>query len=549
MQEVIFFYKGLDVPTRQILDSKGVVPKMNAANAKKAIKEMVDHYQKCHNGKSTRCRSSDTSDGLVAIQAQLNNLDREIKKVNEKVYAAQHTTLNLEYRSPKEEDTEQLLQDSTKEIMEILLKNQGVSIKALEIQIGQMSKVLQERRSGSLPSSTETNPRDHVKSILTTVEAKTYSIRRIEPTQYVVSSLENNMQLSKPDQLIEPTNLKRLLNERSRMNDEIEASMNVHSSTIFEDTLSPKEKDPGSFTIPYSINNICFEKALADLGASVSVMPYSTFTNLGLSELAPTELIIELADRTIKRPKGLVENVLVGIGKFVFPIDFIVLDMLEDIKVPLILGRLFLYTSHAKINVFKRKIALRVGNDKIVFKSDNPTINIIKKVYVLGLREQMELDLEARLMGLTIKEGEVIDEPMVDIVKTRHDDEIIKGIDEYTSLCDNDRKIHINCAYNLQFSCMIGFEHVNSNFFPILSINVMSKKFYNSIMKNKIKYKGKNVVRAFMNAPIFVGNFSVVTDFAVVEIWMLTVIKTWEMLLMGNHFVGLRVLKQEGSMD
>ncbi|GKB66571.1 hypothetical protein Tco_0927983 [Tanacetum coccineum] len=89
MQEVVLFYKGLDVPTRQILDSKGAIPSMRAADAKKAIKDMAHHSQKWHNGTSTRTRSTNTSDGLAAIQAQLNNLGREIKKVNERVYAAQ----------------------------------------------------------------------------------------------------------------------------------------------------------------------------------------------------------------------------------------------------------------------------------------------------------------------------------------------------------------------------------------------------------------------------------------------------------------------------
>nr|GEW20775.1 hypothetical protein [Tanacetum cinerariifolium] len=88
MHEVIVFYKGLDVPTRQILDSKGVIPSIKAADAKKAIQEMVNYSQKWHNRTSTRCRSTETSDGLAAIQAQLNNLERENKKVNEKVYAA-----------------------------------------------------------------------------------------------------------------------------------------------------------------------------------------------------------------------------------------------------------------------------------------------------------------------------------------------------------------------------------------------------------------------------------------------------------------------------
>ncbi|GKC63200.1 hypothetical protein Tco_1095798, partial [Tanacetum coccineum] len=87
--EVILFYKGLDVPTRQILNSKGVIPSMKDTNAKKAIQDMADHSQKWHNGMSTWTRSTDTSDGLASIQAQLNNLGREIKKVNERVYVVQ----------------------------------------------------------------------------------------------------------------------------------------------------------------------------------------------------------------------------------------------------------------------------------------------------------------------------------------------------------------------------------------------------------------------------------------------------------------------------
>ncbi|GKC52774.1 hypothetical protein Tco_1075519 [Tanacetum coccineum] len=89
MQEVILFYNGLDVPTRQILDSKGAIPTKTAADAKIAIQEMAEYSQKWHNGTSSKARSTETSDGLAAIQAQLNNLGREIKKVNEKVYAAQ----------------------------------------------------------------------------------------------------------------------------------------------------------------------------------------------------------------------------------------------------------------------------------------------------------------------------------------------------------------------------------------------------------------------------------------------------------------------------
>ncbi|GKC88088.1 hypothetical protein Tco_1148737 [Tanacetum coccineum] len=89
MQEVILFYNGFDVPNRQILDSKGVIPSKTVADAKIAIQEMAEYSQKWHNGTSSRTRSTETFDGLAAIQAQLNNLGLEIKKVNEKVYASQ----------------------------------------------------------------------------------------------------------------------------------------------------------------------------------------------------------------------------------------------------------------------------------------------------------------------------------------------------------------------------------------------------------------------------------------------------------------------------
>ncbi|GJS05670.1 DNA/RNA polymerases superfamily protein [Tanacetum coccineum] len=236
--------------------------------------------------------------------------------------------------------------------------------------------------------------------------------------------------------------LRRLLKEKSRIKEEIKATMHEHCSTTLKDNLHQKEKDPGSFTLPCKINDMCFDKDLADLGASVSVMPYSTFTKLGLGKLAPTKLIIELADKTIKHRKGIAENVLVGINKFVFLIDFIVLDMPEDIKILLILGRPFLSTAHAKIDVFKRKFALRIGNDKItnegsiiLNRSQDPEfgdfleLNDLNEPLELRNHENEDLDPE-------IEEGDIIDEPMVDVVKIRHDNETFEKIDEYPSRGD-----------------------------------------------------------------------------------------------------------------
>ncbi|GKC47368.1 mitochondrial proton/calcium exchanger protein-like protein isoform X1 [Tanacetum coccineum] len=408
------------------------------------------------------------------------------------------------------------------------IRNQGASIKTLEIQIRQMSKVLQKRGFGSLPSSTEANPRDQVKLISTTIEADSYLIRRIGSSQYVVSTRQNRTLMYETRQTMIPF--------LSRLNgyycEEKKGSYGPQFSEAYSkasQSIPRKEKDTESFTLPFFINNVCFDNALVDLGASISVMPLSTYLNLGLGELAHTKLTVELVDMTVKYPKGIVENVLVGI-------------------VLLILGRPFLSTACAKIDVYKRKITLRVGEERIIFKSVKPASSLIKRVYMLSLRERMELDLEARLMGETlvlnrsldpffkdyielndlnepfelrrnqgddlmhtIEEGEVIEE-----FRTR-DDKLEAGIDDYPSYCDYDKKIHIDCAYNLKFSCMIGFELTHANFFLLLYVNVMSKKFHNSIMKDKMVYKGNNVIGALMNVPIFVRTFSVVMDFAVLE--------------------------------
>ncbi|GKB04214.1 mitochondrial proton/calcium exchanger protein-like protein isoform X1, partial [Tanacetum coccineum] len=421
MHEVILFYNGLDIPTRQILNSRGAIPTKTAEDAKKAIQEMAEYSQKWHNGTS-RGRSTETSDGLAAIQAQLNNLGREIKKVNEKVCAAQ---IGWGYRAtapgyyqrnnanPSYQERRQYMEDTLSKFMsesakrhkensnlikeiraltEAAIRNQGASIKTLEIQIGQMSKVLQERGFGTLPSSTETNLRDQVKSISTNIEADSHSIRCIGSSQYAVSTGPNSTILYKSRQITVPF-LSRLDNhycEEEEGNYEPKFTKAYGASHI-NNTIPQKEKDLRSFTLPCFINNICFDNALVDLGASISVMPLLTYLNLGLGELAHTRLIVELATTTVKYPKGIAENVLVEIGKFTFQVDFIILDMPEDIKVPLILGRPFLSIARAKIDVFKRKITLRVGEEKIILKSIKPASSLIKMVYMLSFRERIEL--------------------------------------------------------------------------------------------------------------------------------------------------------------
>ncbi|GKC00009.1 reverse transcriptase domain-containing protein, partial [Tanacetum coccineum] len=221
---------------------------------KELLMKCAQHYltEMQEHNETSRTRSTKTSDGLAAIQAQLNNLGREIKKANEKVYAAQ---VGCEQCKGPHYTKDCPLKEEGKTLKEAYYTQFGAPFQG-----GGIKQLLRDSTKGTMQT----------------------------------------------------------------------------------------------------------------LRASVSVMPLSTYLNLGLGELAHTKLTVELADRTMKYPKRIAKNVLVGIGKFVFPVDFIILDMPEDIKVPLILGRPLMSTAHAKIDVFKRKITLRVGEEKIIFKSVKP---------------------------------------------------------------------------------------------------------------------------------------------------------------------------------
>ncbi|XP_022007772.1 uncharacterized protein LOC110907048 [Helianthus annuus] len=125
--------------------------------------------------------------------------------------------------------------------------------------------------------------------------------------------------------------------------------------------------DPGSFTLPCLIGNMSVSHALADLGASINLMPYKVFTKLDLGEPSSTRLSIRLADYSIKYPRGFVENMLVKIDNFVFQVDFVILDMDEDSRVPLILGRPFLNTAQTIVDVAAGQITLRVNDQHVTF--------------------------------------------------------------------------------------------------------------------------------------------------------------------------------------
>ena len=147
---------------------------------------------------------------------------------------------------------------------------------------------------------------------------------------------------------------------------EKKAFLTEHISAIIQRKYPVKYKDPGSPTISVTIGGNCIDKSLLDLGASVNLMPYSVYKQLGLGELKPTNITLSLADRSVKIPKGMVEDVLVKIDKFYYLVDFVVLDTepiaSEPNHVPIILGRPFLATANAIINCRNGIMQLTFGN-------------------------------------------------------------------------------------------------------------------------------------------------------------------------------------------
>nr|GEW68639.1 reverse transcriptase domain-containing protein [Tanacetum cinerariifolium] len=168
--------------------------------------------------------------------------------------------------------------------------------------------------------------------------------------------------------------IKSLLNNKDKLFELAKVSLNENCSAMLLKKLLEKLGDPGKFLIPCDFPGIDVCYALADLGVSINLMPLSIWKKLSLPELTPTRMTLELADRSITRPKGVAEDVFVKMGKFHFPTDFVVVDFKADPRVPLILWRSFLRTGHALINVYGEEITLRVNDESYNSKSSNPTL-------------------------------------------------------------------------------------------------------------------------------------------------------------------------------
>ncbi|XP_015960057.1 uncharacterized protein LOC107483957 [Arachis duranensis] len=138
-------------------------------------------------------------------------------------------------------------------------------------------------------------------------------------------------------------------------------------SVIIQHKLPQKLKDPGSFQIPCIIGEITIEKALCDIGTSINLMSLAMMRKMRIEEIKPTRMALQLANWSFKFPHGIVEDLLVKVGDFIFPADFVVLDIEEGAKTSIILGRPFLATTRAIIDVQKGELVLRLHEEKVIF--------------------------------------------------------------------------------------------------------------------------------------------------------------------------------------
>nr|GEX84161.1 hypothetical protein [Tanacetum cinerariifolium] len=316
----------------------------------------------------------------------LNKL-KKIKRMNDVSLKAMQNQIDM---------VKNELRNEMKTSIQTSLSNQTNEIKNMKASLLQINTA-STSGSGSLPGNTIANPKGELKAITTRsglvtngpivpnppksvnlevdecVE-KTYTDPDL--TEYTIKVPPPPVQKPKPSALVLMLKyqkmLKALLSNKKKLQKLANTPLNENCSAVILKKLPEKLGDPGKFLIPYGFSELkC--KALADLEASINLMPLSVWKKLGLPDLIPTRMTLELANGAICTPYGIARDVFVPVGKFNFPADFVVVDYESDPKVPLILGRPFLRTARALIDVHGEEMILRDGDERLTLNMKHDT--------------------------------------------------------------------------------------------------------------------------------------------------------------------------------
>ncbi|XP_070013193.1 uncharacterized protein [Nicotiana sylvestris] len=196
--------------------------------------------------------------------------------------------------------------------------------------------------------------------------------------------------------------MKDLMSQKFDFQDLSTVTLTQTCNAVVTKPMAQKMSDPGSFTIPCTIGSYVFAKALCDLGASINLMPLAVYTKLGIGRARTTSMLLQLADRTVKRPTGILDD-LVQVGKFVFPADFVILDCQVDEEIPLILGRPFLATGRALINCETGELKMRFNDEEVIFNVQQ-SMRRPSEYTNCPLVEAVDVILQEDDMTLTVKD-------------------------------------------------------------------------------------------------------------------------------------------------
>ncbi|XP_019225549.1 PREDICTED: uncharacterized protein LOC109207121 [Nicotiana attenuata] len=291
-----------------------------------------------------------------------------------------------------------------------------ISIRNLNIQMGKFSQALNTRPKGELPSDPVVNPKGgnntgHAMAVITRSgrggNAPTLNERRLVDDDQVIQEEEipnNDVQVSDVVWIDIDDSVKENQEEQNGENRfkkfiQMMRSLSINMplvealeqmpgyakfmkdlvmkkwSIIFETikvthqvsaivhSMAPKLEDPDAFMIPCTIGSTDFAKAICDLGASINLMPYPVFKTLGIGKQRPISMRLQMANRTMKRPLGVMEDVLVRVDKFILPVDFVILDCEVDYEVTIIIGRPFLATGNNLCDVEAGELTFQVGDE------------------------------------------------------------------------------------------------------------------------------------------------------------------------------------------
>ncbi|GJV55226.1 reverse transcriptase domain-containing protein [Tanacetum coccineum] len=283
--------------------------------------------------------------------------------------------------------------------------------------------------------------------------------------------------------------LSTLLRNKEKLEEIAITTVNAECSAIILNKVPEKLEDPGKFLIPCALQELDRTNALADSGASINLLPHSIYKQLGLGALKPTRMTLELANRSVTHPMGIAEDVVVRVDGFTFLADFVVVNFEPDPRVPIILGRPFLRTAKALIDLYEEKLTLRVGNDELVFYADKSEKSKNKKfAHAISV---IDFSKDEPFSGSTTNHSDALP-PSSSPVKTS--DNLEEFADELTLLDsfppDNDdsilkKDVHFQVYSNPLFEFDDNFNSSNVN--PLFNEMVEDVKNKNSNVSNSDK--------------------------------------------------------------